>query len=100
MRMRIEANHNCYWCGGFGIVAPEQGVTFGGQECTYCDSAKQIREAKAKAQEIPADLCGQCDKAFIGLSGYTKWCPYCGAKHEGETKTFSPVEFEAALKTV
>jgi len=31
-----------------------------------------------------ADLCQDCDKSFIGLYGSTKWCPYCGAKHEGD----------------
>lgn len=32
-----------------------------------------------------ADKCENCEKVFVGLSGSTKWCPYCGAKHEGET---------------
>lgn len=32
-----------------------------------------------------ADVCEQCEKVFVGLSGSTKWCPYCGAKHEGNS---------------
>lgn len=43
--------------------------------------------------DIPAraDVCEQCEKIFVGLSGSTKWCPYCGAKHEGESVPFLEV---------
>jgi hypothetical protein len=43
--------------------------------------------------DIPAhaDKCEQCEKLFVGLSGSTKWCPYCGAKHEGEHVPFLEV---------
>lgn len=42
---------------------------------------------------MKADTCDNCDKAFIGLSGSTKWCPYCGAKHEGSTVDVPAIAF-------
>lgn len=34
---------------------------------------------------ITADQCEQCGGVSVGLTGSTKWCPYCGARHEGAT---------------
>ena len=48
MQKRVEKNKDCYWCAGSGTVLPEQGVTFGGQECTACDSAALLREQDPK----------------------------------------------------
>lgn len=46
--------------------------------------------------EMPkfADLCQGCEKSFLGLSGSTKWCPYCGGEHEGDTVL---IEFAAPV---
>lgn len=33
-----------------------------------------------------ADFCEECERLFVGFSGSTKWCAYCGAKHQGEIR--------------
>lgn len=50
-----------------------------------------------------ADLCESCNGTFIGVSDSTKWCPYCGARHEGETVPLgklspSPEDYEMLLR--
>jgi hypothetical protein len=48
------------------------------------------------SQTVNVDFCESCESSFLGLSGSTKWCPYCGAKHEGATV---PYTFPAAKWT-
>lgn len=47
--------------------------------------AKAALSAVDRPDHPEVDLCEVCDKKFEGHSGGTKWCCYCGARHEGAT---------------
>lgn len=49
------------------------------------------------SEKLEVDFCEQCEKRFVGVDGSTKWCPYCGAKHEGETEMITFTKFREAL---
>lgn len=44
------------------------------------------------APVVQADLCEECQGSFIGFTGPTKWCPYCGARHRGAETPIPPLD--------
>jgi hypothetical protein len=52
---------------------------------------------KIKPSEIEVDVCEECENRFVGVDGCTKWCPYCGHRHEGTTELMTGKEFEEAV---
>ena len=47
--------------------------------------------------KFEVDFCEECENRFLGLDGSTKWCPYCGAKHEGETESITAAKLQEIL---
>lgn len=76
-----------------------QGIySFAGDDNDLTKAVYLVRDADIKAAQgegepssCLADFCEACEKRFIGLDGSTKWCSYCGARHEGATVSVSTV---------
>lgn len=65
----MSINPNCYVCCGTGIVQPEQGVTFGGAVCIFCDNNAVFRTEKDPTVTCRGDArlgtaCGKCSRCF------------------------------------